>query len=105
MNAERFPRGFFWVLTVIGVMNFFLILVRMVRQTDPYVLLTLVSPLLAVIIAWLCLARLRNGLGKLGDIADRQILGRLEMMAQTLYLMGNLGILSLLTFVPMRVFH
>jgi hypothetical protein len=97
---DTLPRGFFWFLTVIGVMNLFLVVVHMVRQTDFYVLLSLATTLLAVIVMWVCLARLRNGLSKLGDGTDRTFVGRLEMMAQMLYLMGNIAILDLLSFVP-----
>jgi hypothetical protein len=100
MNTDGLPSGFFWLLTVIGVMNLFLVVVHMVRQTDFDVLLSLVTTLLAVIVTWVCLARLRSGLSKLGDGADRKLVGRLGMMVQTLYLMANLAILGLLSFVP-----
>jgi hypothetical protein len=94
------PRGFFWLLTVIGAMNLFLVVVRMVRQTDFYVLLSLVTTLLAVIVTWVCLARLRSGLSRLGDETDRKLVGRLEMAVQLLYLMGNVAVMELLSFVP-----
>jgi hypothetical protein len=97
---DTLPRRFFWILTVIGAMNLFLVVVHLVRQTDFYVLLSLVTALLAVIVTWLCLARLRSGLSKLGSETDRKLISRLEMAAQMLYLMGNIAVMDLLSFVP-----